>query len=264
VGVSINGTFGSGVIVTEDGYVLTAGHVVARPGRDATIIMPDGKHLHAKTLGVNGNMDSGMLKITDEGKYPHVELGHSGDLKLGQWCITLGHPNGLQVNRPPVVRAGRILYLRDDAIESDCTIVGGDSGGPLLDTAGRVIGIHSRISDDVIDNFHVPIDTFRDTWDHLANSDHWGGQRDGGAVLGINGRTDPKGCRITRVFSDYPAAKAGLQTGDIIAHFADESVKGLDDLQVLLVKHKAGEEITLAVLRGEESMDIKVKLARQE
>jgi serine protease Do len=266
VGVRINGTFGSGVIVTEDGYVLTAGHVVARPGRDATIIMPDGKEHKAKTLGMNANMDSGMLKITDEGKYPHVELGHSADLKIGQWCITLGHPNGLQLNRPPVLRAGRILTMRDDAIETDCTIVGGDSGGPLLDTNGRVIGIHSRISDDVIDNYHVPIDTFRDTWDHLAAGDQWGdGPRPGGSVLGINGRTDPKGCRLARVFPDYPAYKAGLQVGDIIVGFGDESIKNLDDLQVLLNKHKPGEEITLSVLKGgDQKQDVKVKLARPE
>src|SRR5262249_42186342 len=147
VGVSIYGSFGSGVIVTEDGYVLTAGHVAWAPGRDATVIFPDGKHVKAKTLGVNRDKDSGMLKITEPGKYPHVELGHSSDLKLGQWCVTLGHPGGFVKDRPPVVRAGRILYSRDDAIGTDCTIVGGDSGGPLLDTAGRVIGIDSRISD---------------------------------------------------------------------------------------------------------------------
>ena len=215
---------------------------------------------------MNANMDSGMLKITDEGKYPHVELGHSADLKIGQWCITLGHPNGLQPNRPPVLRAGRILTMRDDAIETDCTIVGGDSGGPLLDTNGRVIGIHSRISDDVIDNYHVPIDTFRDTWDHLAAGDQWGdGPHRGGSVLGINGRTDPKGCRLARVFPDYPAYKAGLQVGDIIVGFGDDTIKNLDDLQVLLNKHKPGEEITLAVLKGgDQKQDVKVKLARPE
>jgi serine protease Do len=264
VGVSIAGTFGSGVIVTEDGYVLTAGHVVARPGRTATIIMPDGKHLTAKTLGMNANMDSGMLKITDEGKYPHVELGHSGDLKIGQWCITLGHPNGLQPNRPPVLRAGRILMMRDDVIETDCTIVGGDSGGPLLDTNGRVIGIHSRISDDVVDNYHVPIDTFRDTWDHLAAGDQWGELRPNSAVLGVNGKTDSKGCRLVRVFPDYPAFKAGLQVGDIIVGFGDDAVKSLDDLQVLLNKHKPGEEIALSVLKGDQKQEVKLKLARPE
>ena len=263
VGVSIRGTFGSGVIVTEDGYVLTAGHVVARPGQSATIIMPDGKQLAAKTLGMNAAMDSGMLKITDEGNYPHVELGHSGDLKIGQWCITLGHPNGLQPNRPPVLRAGRILMMRDDVIETDCTIVGGDSGGPLLDTNGRVIGIHSRISDDVVDNYHVPVDTFRDTWDYLAAGEAWGDPYSARVLLGINGRSDPKGCRIVRVPPNYAAESAGLRVGDIIVALGDKPVRSLDDLQVLLNRFKPGEEVTLSVLKGgDQKQDVKVKLSR--
>jgi serine protease Do len=206
VGISIGGTFGSGVIVTEDGYVLTAGHVVGNtPGRDVTIIMADGKtKVPAKTLGADHEIDSGLVKITKEGKYPHVEMGRSGDLKLGQWCVTLGHPNGLKEGRPPVLRAGRIWYARDDAIGTDCAIVGGDSGGPLLDTDGRVIGIHSRISDGIIENFDVPIDTYRDNWDRLAKGEIWGGPE--GLYLGIDGETVAQGCRVTGVHPGYPAS----------------------------------------------------------
>lgn len=272
VGVSIGGSFGSGVIVTEDGYVLTAGHVVSVPDHDATVIFPDGKKVKAKTLGVNRVMDSGMLKITEPGKYPHVELGHSSDLKLGQWCITLGHPGGIVKDRPPVVRAGRVLYSRDDAIGTDCTIVGGDSGGPLLDTAGRLIGIHSRISDDVTENYHVPIDTFRDTWDRLAKGEAWGGPPPpGGPLLGINGQqvvesgnTGVSGCKVTDVFSRTPASKAGLIRDDVITSLDGEDVTGLDRLQTLIGKHKAGDEVTLAIVRNGEKRDLTVKLGRRE
>ncbi len=261
VGVQIRGTFGSGVVVTEDGYVLTAGHVAAVPGRDASIIFPDGKRVKAKTLGMNYAIDSGMLKITDEGKWPHAEMGRSADLKLGQWCVTLGHPGGLQKERPPVVRAGRVLYARDDAIATDCTLVGGDSGGPLVDTNGRVIGIHSRISDEVIDNYHVPIDTFRDTWDRLAKGEAWGGP---GPLLGINGQDDAAGCKVTNVFRDSPADKAGLKMDDIITHFGGQPVKGLAGLQALLTKAKPGDEVTLSVRRGEEKLELKARLASRE
>jgi serine protease Do len=265
VGVAIRGTFGSGVIVTEDGYVLTAGHVAAMPGRDATIIFPNGKKVKAKTLGMNYGIDSGMLKITDEGKWPHVEMGRSADLKLGQWCVTLGHPGGLVKDRPPVVRAGRVLYTRDDAIATDCTLVGGDSGGPLLDMSGRVIGIHSRISDDVIDNYHVPIDTFRDTWDRLAKGEAWGGgSQPTGPLLGINGQSDPRGCLITNVFRDSAADKAGLKADDIITDFAGDAVKGLDGLQALLSKRKPGDEVKMTVRRGEDKLELTAKLTRRE
>jgi serine protease Do len=259
VGISIGGTFGSGVVVTEDGYVLTAGHVAARPNQNATVIFPDGKRVRARTLGMNYDMDSGMLKIVDEGKYPHVELGRSKDLKLGQWCITLGHPGGIQRNRPPVLRAGRILFLRDDAIATDCALMGGDSGGPLLDTNGRVIGIHSRISEEIIDNYHVPIDTFRDTWDRLAKGEAWGGPIRG-PILGINGQDDPNGCRITNVFTGSPADTAGLKNDDIIMQFAGQPVKGLLSLQVMIAQRKPGDEVALKVRRGEETLELKAKL----
>jgi serine protease Do len=245
--------------------------VVGAPGRDATIIMPDGKRLKAKTLGVNRDMDSGMIKITEEGKYPHVELGHSGDLKLGQWCVALGHPLGLIKDRPPVVRAGRVLYTRDDAIGTDCTIVGGDSGGPLLDTAGRVIGIHSRISDGLTDNYHVPIDTYRDTWDRLVKGDSWGGPpAPGGPLLGINGQTLPAGtvptpgCKISDVFPKTPADEAGLARDDIIVSFDGESVASLDSLQTKIAKHKVGDEVSIGIVRGEEKKEIKVKLGQRD
>jgi serine protease Do len=270
VGISIGGAFGSGVIVTEDGYVLTAGHVVGWPGRDATIIFPDGKHVKATTLGVNRDMDSGMLKITVDAKYPYVELGHSSDLKQGDWCVTLGHPGGFIRDRSPVVRAGRVLtapdgFVNKDAIRTDCTIVGGDSGGPLLDTAGRLIGIHSRISDDVTDNYHVPIDTFRDTWNRLAKGDTWGKEQvPTGPLLGINGQDVDAGCKVTDVFPGTPAARIGLARDDIVVSFGGESINGLARLKKLIAKHEAGDEVPLVIERAGEKKEMKVKLAERE
>ena len=127
VGVDINGVEGSGVIVTEDGYVLTAGHVSGMPGRDAYVILPDGKRLKAKTLGANESMDSGLMKITDAGPWPHAEMGRSGTLKPGEWCVAIGHPGGFQRNRPPPVRAGRVVMARSDALWTDCPLTAGDS-----------------------------------------------------------------------------------------------------------------------------------------
>ncbi|HEX3315407.1 MAG TPA: serine protease [Gemmataceae bacterium] len=177
VGVRMGAAQGSGVIVTEDGYVLTAGHVSAKPGIDCTLVMPNGKVLKAKTLGRNGSIDSGMIKIVDPGKYPFAEMGRSASLKKGQWVVAIGHPGGFRPNRTPVVRVGRILYADPSLIRTDCTLVGGDSGGPLFDLDGKVIGIHSRIGGgSITENVHVPIDTFRLTWDRLASSQNWGGQ----------------------------------------------------------------------------------------
>src|SRR6185295_19283905 len=117
-----------------------------------TLTFPDGKQVKGKALGANTGTDSGLIKITDEGKYPYCEMGNSADLKKDQWCVAIGHPGGLKPNRTPPVRLGRINGLPGKAeadkvvwVTTECTLVGGDSGGPLFDMNGRVIGIHSRI-----------------------------------------------------------------------------------------------------------------------
>jgi len=114
-----------------------------------------------------------MMKITTEGKYPFCELGKVSDMKKGTWCIAIGHPGGYKEGRSPVVRVGRILENNSEYVRTDCTLVGGDSGGPLFDMHGRVIGINSRIGQTLTSNMHVPVDTFRDTWGRLAQGDRW-------------------------------------------------------------------------------------------
>ena len=93
--VQAGGGSGSGVIISEDGFVLTAGHVVAEPGRAVTFIFPDGKKAKGKALGINVGIDAGLMKITDEGKWPHVELGDMTEIKPGSWVGAMGHPVGL-------------------------------------------------------------------------------------------------------------------------------------------------------------------------
>ena len=89
-------------------------------------------------------------------------------LNSSAWCIAIGHPGGYKLGRTPVVRVGRILDVGKAMIQTDCTLVGGDSGGPLFDMFGRVIGINSRIGPNINYNIHVPVDTYHDTWDKLV------------------------------------------------------------------------------------------------
>ncbi|MCE9548017.1 MAG: serine protease, partial [Planctomycetia bacterium] len=152
VGIRLPSGMGSGVIISEDGYVLTAGHVSNRPGRDIKVILPDGRQVSARTLGANYGIDSGLVKITEPGKWPHAELGDSSRLKLGQWCLVTGHPGGFDKGRTAPLRVGRILELSPGTIVTDCTLVGGDSGGPLFDADGHVIGINSRIGNELYAN----------------------------------------------------------------------------------------------------------------
>jgi serine protease Do len=158
----------SGVIVSSDGYVLTAAHVIERPGRNVTIIFSNGKTARGTTLGLNPQVDGGLVQITDSGPWPYAPIAPIDETpRPGDWCVATGNPGGFQAGRMPPVRLGRVIDADRVMIRTDCTISMGDSGGPLFDMQGRVIGIHSRIADETTMNLHVPAATYQDAWDVL-------------------------------------------------------------------------------------------------
>lgn len=171
VGIQINGSAGSGVIVSEDGIVMTAGHVVTKPGQPVTFYLADGRSAKGITLGLSASADAGLMKITDAGKWPFAVMGDCATLKPGTWCLAVGHPLGYRPGRPPVVRVGRILQKNNNVIQTDCPLVGGDSGGPLLDLEGKVIGINSRIAGPTDINLHVPVSVFREMWEQMLRGE---------------------------------------------------------------------------------------------
>ena len=257
---SMQGEQGSGVIVSPDGYVLTAGHVSGEPNKDVTIILSNGQKVAARTLGANTMVDSGMLKIKNPGEYPYMPLGSTMKMEAGQWVIAMGHPGGLQDGRPPVVRLGTIIGNIDTRrarsngdwyIQTDCPLIMGDSGGPVFDLDGRVIAINSKIGLRTSSNIHVPVDTFVDTWDRLAKGDKWSSntliivskptapRATLGATLALDGTT------IQWVRDGMAADRANIRAGDIITKLDDKIVKTVDDLSSLLAKHKPGDSITL-------------------
>lgn len=271
VGLQVGGASGSGVIISEDGYVLTAGHVSGRPDQDVTIILHDGKRVKGKSLGQNKGIDSGMVKITTEGKYPFVLMGQSKDLARGTWVVTTGHPGGYKPGRSPVVRLGRILDATVTVLRSDCTLVGGDSGGPLFDMKGNVIGIHSRIGARITDNMHVPVDTYRDTWDKLVKGESFGGgffgfgggRANEGAYLGLMFDPGLDAPKVTEVTKDSPAEKAGVLVDDILTKFDGKVVKSFDELIKQLGTHKPGDVVAVEVLRESKPMTLKITLGKK-
>jgi serine protease Do len=269
VGLQVGGASGSGVIIDKEGHVLTAGHVSDVPDRTVTIILPDGKRLKGKSLGRNRGIDSGLIKITDKGTWPHVEMGKSSALKRGQWVIAVGHPGGFRPGRTPVVRLGRVQMAKDSFIKSDCTLVGGDSGGPLFDMEGRVIGIHSRIGGPIDANIHVPVDTYRGTWDRLVKGEEWGGRlefRDLSTIpyMGIEGDEDDSKARITRVVPGSPAEKAGLKVDDVILMFDGKKIGGYSELAPRIRRKKIGDKVPLEVLRGKETVKLELVLGKRK
>lgn len=270
VGLRVGGAQGSGVIISEDGYVLTAGHVSGQAGRTVTVILHNGKQLKGKTLGADLQLDAGLIKIEDKGEWPYAEMGKSKDLGRGQWCVCIGHPGGYRPERSAPVRVGRILDNRANGIRTDCMLVGGDSGGPLFDTQGKIIGINSRIGASARSNLHAPIDAFTKGWDRMVKSETWGGNQQssgptrGGPWLGVTSDPNADNAKIGKVSENSPAAKAGIKAGDIITRFDGKDINSFQDLSRLVKQKKPGDEVEVAVLRADQTLKLKLKLEKYE
>ena len=247
VNVQVGAAQGSGVVVSRDGYVLTAAHVIGRQNLNAKIKFPDGREVNAKTLGMNRGVDSGMLKITDPGNYPYVEVGESGDLKNGQWLLAIGHPGGWDEKRGLVLRVGRLLYKNPTVLRTDCVLVGGDSGGPLFDFEGRVVGIHSRIGNALWDNFHVPVDSFSEEWDQLVAGKIVGASTKAYIGLSLSGDTN----QVSEVAPGSPADQAGVKKDDRIIKMDGKPVKDKASMGEIFRELKIGQKVELVVQRGE-------------
>jgi len=265
VGVQVGPAQGSGVIISKDGYVLTAAHVAGKANRDVIFFLPDGTKMKGKTLGLNRTLDAGLMKINDAKDLPFAEMGIANKLNEGQWCLATGHPGGYQDDRKPVLRLGRILLSTNEAITTDCTLVGGDSGGPLFDMQGKVIGINSRIATALSANMHVPVSTYKETWDRLTKAEEWGyfpGQKPSLGVVGEEGATEAK---LASVNPDSPAEKAGLKAGDIILTFDGVTITNFASLAAEVQKCQPGAEVTIEVKRGDETKTFsKVKIGRKD
>lgn len=274
VAVQVGAATGSGVVVSGDGVILTAGHVSGRPGRSVTVIFPDGTRARGRTLGSNIGLDCGMMRITDdppEGGWPHAEIAEAGSLSRGDWVVALGHPGGFSRDRPYVARLGQIRRARASSIISDCTLIGGDSGGPLFDLAGHVVGIHSRIGISTAQNVHVPIAVYHDSWTRLADGEQWGDWRGrrrqpvdpDAPFLGIAGRDHRRGVEITRVVPGSAAEKAGLLGNDVVTAIDGRPVEDYTQLIGLLRESKVDQTIRIVILRDAQPMTLQATLTRR-
>lgn len=170
---------GSGVIVSADGLVITAAHVTSTVNTQMDVLLSDGRILSAISLGVDHTTDGALLQITDPGPFPFRPYIREKNYDVGDWVIATGHPGGPIVSRPPPVRLGRISKAGKksgftDALISSAMIISGDSGGPLFNLKGEVIGINSNISGRWDLNRHVPMPAIVARWDDLLASKTFG------------------------------------------------------------------------------------------
>jgi serine protease Do len=268
------GASGSGVIVSEDGLILTAAHVI-QGAEDVLVVFPDGRQVKGKSLGANYTRDAAMVRIVDAGgPWPAVKLGASRALDAGDWVVALGHSAGFDAARTPPVRFGRLISKGPgNFLTTDCTLIGGDSGGPLFDLDGRLVAIHSSIGQSLENNNHSGIDGYIEDWDRMLDGESWGRlslnplANPDMPVLGIamgQHRRGGRGVPVAEVVPGSPAAAAGVRIGDVILAVDGTEIRNGSQLLQTLAKRNAGETVRLRIAqdRGERKVD--VVLARRE
>ena len=255
--IEIDEGSGTGVIVSEDGLVLTAAHVATRVNKKATVILEDGTRLKAKTLGLVADKDAAMVQILDKGTYPFVEIDRAESTRLGDWIFSLGHAGGFDKERGSVVRLGRLVRIAGATFQSDCMLIGGDSGGPLFDLSGKLVGIHSRVGQQAQVNMHVPLAEFVTNWDGLINGEFIGEgpyaekPEKGNGYLGLATNSSSEGGLIvTKVGLKSPAELAGIKNRDVLLKLNGVHLEKREQMQEMLKNLSAGDEVTFEIKRA--------------
>ena len=273
VGISLQRGGGSGVLFTPDGYLLTNAHVVAKARRLA-VNFPDGGSHDGHVVGEDPATDLAVVHV-DGTHLAAAELGQSASLRVGQLVVAIGNPLGFSftVSAGVVSALGRTLRaqdgrLMDAIIQTDVAMNPGNSGGPLVDSRGRVVGINTAVilgAQGI--SFSVPVDTARWVLGELMQH---GRVRRG--VLGLAAQTRPidrrlarhhglaqkTGIEIMELVRGKPADKAGLKEGDIIVALDGQTVESVDGVHKLLGASSIGRDLPLRVLRGAKMLDLNV------
>lgn len=264
-------SLGSGFIISQDGYIMTNAHVV--DGADEIVVrLNDRRELKAKLVGADKKTDVALLKV-DAKDLPTLNIGNSDALEVGEWVAAIGSPFGFDHSVTAGIVSAIDRTLPTDAyvpfIQTDVAINPGNSGGPLFNLDGKVVGINSQIftrSGGFMGlSFAIPINVAMDIADQLKSTGHvsrgWLGvviqpvSRDLAESFGMKNQ---RGALIADVAEDSPAAKAGLQAGDVILSVDGEDVDQSSKLPRLIGKVSPGETVKLEVLRNGKQMTQKV------
>ena len=250
------------MIVSKDGHVLSAGHAV-RPGGKYEVLLPDGRSFNAVGKGSNGVADCALLQITSDFEdLPYAQMGESKSLVKNQPCLSISYPSGQRAKLAPVVRFGHLV--RDGGgtkmLQSTALMEPGDSGGPLFDLDGRVIGIHSRITEGMEQNFEVPIDTFKKFWNELNREKRFTHSGPSTPTLGFPGSDAKTGVTVGRIQPDSLAEKHGIKAGDVIESVYGVETTSMRALRKAMVAARDDEakEIIVKILREEEQIELKI------
>ncbi|MEZ5384431.1 MAG: trypsin-like peptidase domain-containing protein [Prosthecobacter sp.] len=267
VAIHAGGGTASGVIISPDGLLLTAAHVPGAPGKEMRVIFEDGSVTTAKSLGLDKTTDAALAQLKKRTKpWPYVSLSREIiKAQPGEWCFALGHPGGFDKARGPVLRVGKIIKQTANSLHTDCVLMGGDSGGPLFNFSGEVIGIHSQIWEGRDQNVHVSMAPFLRSWDEMQKSrviKVWG--IGAGGYLGVaTVMNDALELEVVDVLESSPAKKAGVQAGDVILSVNGEAMTDQQQFSATVRARAAGDVLKIGLRNGSKDRELSVKLAQK-
>ncbi|HEY4755451.1 MAG TPA: trypsin-like peptidase domain-containing protein [Ignavibacteriaceae bacterium] len=276
---------GSGFIISEDGYILTNDHVAGN-ATEITVTMTNGKHYKARIIGSDPVTDICLLKI-DEKNLPFISFGNSNDVIIGEWVIALGNPFGLfELNDKPTVTVGVIsatgmnlepinnrYYL--NMLQTDAAINGGNSGGPLVNSLGEVIGMNTLIftggsgaQGNIGLGFAIPINKVKKIIDELKGSGKINRDFDIGLRIQSLDETianyykleNTRGVIITQVLPKSVASRSGLNVGDVILQVDEYKINNEQTLIGVFQEFRTGQTISIKILRDNEQLIKKMTL----
>ncbi|HEX2960422.1 MAG TPA: trypsin-like peptidase domain-containing protein [Ignavibacteriales bacterium] len=281
-------SLGSGTIISPDGYILTNDHVAGN-GVKITVTMTNGKQLTARKIGTDPASDVCLLKI-DGNNLPYIPMGNSDDVLTGEWVIALGNPFGLfEINDQPTVTVGVIsakgMNLEPDnnryylgMLQTDAAINRGNSGGPLVNSVGELIGMNTLIftadgsSGNIGLGFAIPINKAKRIITELKEK----GIVDRNFKIGLDAQTidegiaeyyklaSTRGAIVTDVKRNSPAEKAGLEPGDIIVEVEGNKIINRGSLVGVFQEFRTGQTISLTIIREKQTLNKKMRLEKAD
>jgi serine protease Do len=264
---------GSGFIVGADGTILTNAHVV-KDATEVTVKLTDRREFRAKVLGSDPKTDIAVLKI-DARNLPVVTLGNTKDLRVGEWVLAIGSPFGFENTVTAGVVSAKGRTLPDDSavpfIQTDVAVNPGNSGGPLFNARGEVVGINSQIYSQSGGyqgvSFAIPVDVAVRVKDQIVATGKVEHARLGVTVQEVNQQLAdsfkldrPEGALVSSVEKGSPADKAGLQAGDVIRSVNGQPIVASGDLPAMISLNKPGERVRLEVWRQGRKVDLAAQL----
>ncbi|MEJ1127108.1 DegQ family serine endoprotease [Variovorax sp. CCNWLW225] len=264
---------GSGFIVSPDGLIMTNAHVV-KGAKEVTVKLTDRREYRAKVLGADAKTDIAVLKI-DAKNLPTLALGNTKDLKVGEWVLAIGSPFGFESTVTAGVVSAKGRSLPDDSyvpfIQTDVAVNPGNSGGPLLNTRGEVVGINSQIYSRSGGyqgvSFAIPIDVAVQVKDQIVATGKATHARLGVAVQEVNQAfadsfklDKPEGALVSNIEKGGPGDKAGLKAGDVIRKVDGQPIVSSGDLPAVIGQQTPGKKVTLEVWRQGERQELSARL----